>query len=459
MADRVTCCPHCSTSFRITDTQLQSAKGAVRCGSCLKVFKALDHLLPTPEPLAASTGDAEPPKMPSEKTPEEPPVHEDISAPRASFIEVDVDLDADKASSDRLSFDQHAIDEVHADDLHDDDEMLISDDMDKIEDTQNITLGNLSADFQSDHGAGLFDRDIKISAPLHQDDSDESWAVGLLEDDESEAENSDDLGLQQQDISQTDADFDYSRATTGTFNALDDADIEAALGESLHSSERKEPIFSLVEDEQAPHELDENPFSADEVFENAPYAVDDADDNVAMLLQAIQPAPVEMEWQESSAWPQRLLWGSLSLLAAITLAAQIGVYKFNDLSRIEPYRSLYASSCPLLGCQLPSIADPARVKAYNLVIRSHPRTDNALVVDSILLNSAPFTQPFPDLLLNFGDIKGRPIASRRFTPAEYLSGEMAGITEMPNGQPVHISLDIIDPGPEAVNYSVEVPLN
>ncbi|MEL7399282.1 MAG: MJ0042-type zinc finger domain-containing protein, partial [Pseudomonadota bacterium] len=45
MADKVTCCPHCNTSFRITDSQLASAKGAVRCGSCLQVFKASDHLV------------------------------------------------------------------------------------------------------------------------------------------------------------------------------------------------------------------------------------------------------------------------------------------------------------------------------------------------------------------------------------------------------------------------------
>ncbi|WP_257014027.1 MJ0042-type zinc finger domain-containing protein, partial [Pseudomonas aeruginosa] len=38
----ITQCPHCSTSFRVNDAQLGAANGAVRCGTCLKVFNALN---------------------------------------------------------------------------------------------------------------------------------------------------------------------------------------------------------------------------------------------------------------------------------------------------------------------------------------------------------------------------------------------------------------------------------
>ncbi len=43
-APRVTSCPHCSTSFRVTRTQIHAANGAVRCGSCLQVFDARKNL-------------------------------------------------------------------------------------------------------------------------------------------------------------------------------------------------------------------------------------------------------------------------------------------------------------------------------------------------------------------------------------------------------------------------------
>ncbi|MBK8187544.1 MAG: zinc-ribbon domain-containing protein [Cellvibrio sp.] len=49
----VTRCPKCSTAFRITAAQLESAKGAVRCGSCLHVFKAQSHLVTKPASVPA----------------------------------------------------------------------------------------------------------------------------------------------------------------------------------------------------------------------------------------------------------------------------------------------------------------------------------------------------------------------------------------------------------------------
>ena len=57
MSDMITRCPKCHTSFRITQAQLQTAKGSVRCGSCLHIFKALDHLVSgkTPASPKAST--------------------------------------------------------------------------------------------------------------------------------------------------------------------------------------------------------------------------------------------------------------------------------------------------------------------------------------------------------------------------------------------------------------------
>lgn len=83
------------------------------------------------------------------------------------------------------------------------------------------------------------------------------------------------------------------------------------------------------------------------------------------------------------------------------------------------------------------------------MVRSHPDFNGALIVDAIIYNRAPFTQPFPLLELRFADLNGQLIASRRFKPAEYLSGELAGKGEMPSQVPIHIALDILDPGPKA----------
>ena len=46
----VTQCPHCRTSFRVSRAQLGAAHGAVRCGACMQVFNASQHLLGEPTP-------------------------------------------------------------------------------------------------------------------------------------------------------------------------------------------------------------------------------------------------------------------------------------------------------------------------------------------------------------------------------------------------------------------------
>jgi len=46
----LTRCPHCTASFRVFDDQLRAAHGKVRCGACMKVFKASEHLLADNQP-------------------------------------------------------------------------------------------------------------------------------------------------------------------------------------------------------------------------------------------------------------------------------------------------------------------------------------------------------------------------------------------------------------------------
>ncbi len=49
-ADYITRCPACETSFRVNEEQLGMADGSVRCGACLRIFRADQHFVePFPE--------------------------------------------------------------------------------------------------------------------------------------------------------------------------------------------------------------------------------------------------------------------------------------------------------------------------------------------------------------------------------------------------------------------------
>jgi len=174
------------------------------------------------------------------------------------------------------------------------------------------------------------------------------------------------------------------------------------------------------------------------------------DDEAPALFE--EPLPL----RRKSLWRQPLLWGLFSLVAMLALAGQYVFFHFDSLVNQERYRPWFASICPLIGCTVPSQVDLSQIRSSNLVVQSHPWFAGALMVDVILYNHATFAQPFPRLELEFSNLAGQPIALRRFTPAQYLAGEMQGQLQMPAQIPIHIALEIQDPGKEAVNYRLSV---
>ncbi|MGH1471047.1 MAG: DUF3426 domain-containing protein [Cellvibrionaceae bacterium] len=176
------------------------------------------------------------------------------------------------------------------------------------------------------------------------------------------------------------------------------------------------------------------------------------------ILKGITPAPVEFHYKgNNSNWIRRSGW-TLAIIAGLAgLVGQIAWKEFDTLSRKQPYRDMYITACPVIGCKVPPIAVPGMIKTTNFLVREHPTEENALMVDTILLNTAAFEQPFPNLTLTFTDIKGETVASRSFSPQEYLGGELAGAANIPSNQPVHLALEIVNPGPEAINYSAHIP--
>jgi len=175
-------------------------------------------------------------------------------------------------------------------------------------------------------------------------------------------------------------------------------------------------------------------------------------------LHAIPEDDIDIEAAvpESGHSSTKAIWTSLSAVATIALFAQFAWLNFDTYSRIEPWRQLYGFVCQTGACTLPSTVDRSKIKTYNLVVRSHPREAGALMVDTIILNTSPAPQPFPELVLTFTDTADKPIARRQFKAHEYLAGELTGQSLMPVEQPIHLSLEILDPGPEALGYSIHI---
>ncbi len=179
------------------------------------------------------------------------------------------------------------------------------------------------------------------------------------------------------------------------------------------------------------------------------------DDNLALLAN-IEPEPVEITRAGTrNRWAQKA-WAVSIIAATLLLGAQYITFNFDRISRDNDYRPLLATICSTVGCQLPSLDDVRLIRSSNLMVRSHPETEGALGVDAIISNRASFKQQFPIVELQFTDLSGNKVAGRQFKPEEYLAGELLGSTLMPIKQPIHISLNIVDPGEQAVNYQLRL---
>ena len=152
------------------------------------------------------------------------------------------------------------------------------------------------------------------------------------------------------------------------------------------------------------------------------------------------------------AWAVRIA----TILAFAVLTGQVLYSQFDDWSKTAALRPLYSGICTVLGCELPVRRSVGQFQSRKLAVRSHPEKEGSLLVDALIINEADFEQPFPVLELQFMDIQQRLVSSYTLEPSAYLDGELAGSTELMAVQtPVHIDIDVPDPGPKAVNYQLQ----
>lgn len=228
---------------------------------------------------------------------------------------------------------------------------------------------------------------------------------------------------------------------------LNEPTAAARKAQEYVASKAEQPEPEAIIDEKDLEELQEVINAAQNQTNAAPHVLSDA----------IEAEAVEMQYTaKRSAWLGKVLWFILAVVAALALAAQVAWLKFDEWSTKEPYRQYYVLACEHIGCSVPQLKDMSKIRTSNLLVRSHPSTENALLVDVVLQNHASFKQPFPKLVLVFSNIKNKVVASRAFEPTEYLGGDLQGASMMPIRKPIHLSLELVDPGKGADSYKIMV---
>lgn len=389
----VTECPNCLTRFRVSDTQLQVAGGRVRCGACLTVFQGVDRLLWEKEP--------------------------DLAEGQAREV----------------------LDEL----------------LDELDDPTDEAPDNVAESGNVDPENEPPDpgEDVEVNIRLLDDVAVEEL---VLEDLPGGGVPNDSIPeLTKADASNEDAsneDMSNEDASRQDVAEVEQNSGEEAANDAPEEDEPQEQVMKFV----VAADGEDSPEVRDTYIDGLVTVADSqslqSSLNSPIAAEGIPEAPrvpISFAREKRQTW-----WVPLTLVIAVAaVIAQVAYWQFDDWSRNLKLRPAYEWFCTKLGCELPVLRDLDQLVLTKLVVRSHPEREGVLIVDAIIVNEAPFEQPFPVLELRFTSLAGNLVASGRFEPARYLAGELQGAKVFERFTPVRIELEFEDPGSDAVNYFMD----
>jgi predicted Zn finger-like uncharacterized protein len=413
----ITECPNCDTRFRVTESQLQIAGGRVRCGACLVVFDGTAHLSLDGEDFVAGEESEDVDALLNEL--DEITAREPSQAPAMPNLS---DVDFVPVSAEELAS-GHSEEAQDADE----DEHGLPPELLALE-AQFLAEMQGSKESQQNQArnppADAAEKPVEHLQPI----TDESAADPAEEDTQSDWDES-----VAEDIWQTQEPQTQEPQTQGA--------------ESV-------PVVDQEIELQALHEPPPLSSPGEAAEQDIPGAVEESQ---SKQVSGHLPDYADVELELEPDTPDKRTWITLLLvlLGLVALPAQVLWFQFDTWTMNPHYRPIYETVCRVAGCELPPLRNITLIDAQKSVIRVHPQQPDARIVDVLMINNAEFAQPYPLIELLATNMRGQLIAGRRFKPEEYLRGEASGGTLMPSRTPVHVSLEIQDPGEDALNFEVK----
>jgi len=484
-------CPECQTVFGVSKKHLYAARGRVRCGHCQIVFNANDHLYNNLNELEAKQSnnipddDIEHIDLAAVETPdiEAPTPEPEESAPRVQAEETE-------ESADHIEFDEPAAEPVR--DVSDNPELdaifaALDSRLEQLADKAGN--GVTSAPLTDDKGIEPGNKDYTDDFNHASDDDIAHEAVQAIfaaaeaelvstdidPDVAADSETDDDIDEQLVDLfAEADAELTETPEAENEFNDADepappaataDLTLEETDGQATDSFVAEDIAVSAVAEENGPE--DEDKESLDFI------STDEKDDKKTEALFSELSMPGEIpvlrdqeelpfvlrnDIEEFHNYKPRSTLATMGMILAaimlvVLLAAQMAVFRnvelANKLPQLKPYLSIF---CQHLPCRFTGRRDARQIQLVKRDVRSHPRAKNALLISAIFVNQADYNQPYPDILIKLSDLTATMVVERRFKPQDYLAKDRREFQMMKPGVPVQVSLEVLDPGNDAVNF-------
>ena len=387
-------CPQCHTAFRVSEDQLELAGGKVRCGQCMHVFIASEHFI------------------------EEPPA-DSTEAPSPAADELDIpSIEVELENSELELPDAVSIDDLNPAEI----------DMAEIE-IADIEIPSLEAIDDTTDTAPTEDE-----APIEP--KDDSLPEEVISDDSTESSHPD---IQSHSIH---AISEPMLAANETWqedeNALAEQDEPAAeQTESISDDE-------AVEEEQLSAPAEEEAVDEAPSEEAIPLLTDSFD--TSQLYPELDVAPVAERAQYTGLY-------SVAVILLLSLFGLQATYALRDTLAEQPeLRPMMSSFCATFDCAITLPREPEKILLTRSEVRSHSAQNGALQVKASMQNQSHFRQAYPILRLQFSDLDGHALVGRDFLPEEYLPDDVNIAAGMPINTDINLSLELLDPGSEAVSF-------
>jgi len=151
---------------------------------------------------------------------------------------------------------------------------------------------------------------------------------------------------------------------------------------------------------------------------------------------------------------RRLPW---TVLCVVLVLVQLGQFLWQErgsLSQVPRLRPIFLQACSLLACELPAYTNLNAIRSEEATVSNHPEVANGLLINVEFRNTAVFPQPLPILILSFLSPGNTVMALREFAPREYLLEGLNNANQMGAMTSLQATLEVVNPGPEVVNYAL-----
>jgi len=147
-----------------------------------------------------------------------------------------------------------------------------------------------------------------------------------------------------------------------------------------------------------------------------------------------------------------LWWLGIALMAVVLLLQLVNADRV-ALAQNPVLGPSLTALYSALGRPLPPLRSVGAWDVSGLNVTSDPQAPGVLSITGALQNQAGFAQPWPYLRVELTDRFGQALRGRDFKPTDYLPASQASLP-LAAGQAARFRIDIADPGPDAVGFTL-----